>query len=174
VSTGRDFRFHHFLIAGLIVLADQVTKRIVEHKVPLNDGWIQVIPGFFQITHVQNRGAAFSIFSSGTSELRTVLLVVFSTVAAIAVAYFLLRLGRTFSVVSIALSLVLGGAVGNLWDRIVHGRVTDFLHFYVGQYSWPDFNVADSAIVVGAILLMIEIIWPRKQNAATRSGQQQS
>ena len=174
MSTGRDFRFHHFLIAGLIVLADQVTKRIVEHKVPLNDGWIQVIPGFFQITHVQNRGAAFSIFSSGTSELRTVLLVVFSTVAAIAVAYFLLRLGRTFSVVSIALSLVLGGAVGNLWDRIVHGRVTDFLHFYVGQYSWPDFNVADSAIVVGAILLMIEIIWPRKQNAATRSGQQQS
>ncbi len=173
MSTGRDFRFHHFLIAGLIVLADQVTKYIVARRVPLNDGWIQVIPGFFQITHVQNRGAAFSIFSSGTSELRTILLVLFSSVAAMVVAYFLLRLGRKFSTMSVALSLVLGGAVGNLWDRIVHGRVTDFLHFYIGQYSWPDFNVADSAIVIGAILLMIEIIWPPKEAMANQSDQKQ-
>jgi len=120
---------------------------------------IQIIPGFFRLTHTENTGAAFSLFADSPSHWKTVLLIGFSMVAMVIVSVLLWKQTRTLTITGIALSLILGGAVGNLWDRLASGRVVDFLLFYVKQYQWPVFNLADSAIVVGAALLVIEILW---------------
>ena len=153
-------RWIHLVIAVAAVLLDRVTKVIIEHTLPSNDA-ITVIPGFFQITHVHNRGAAFGLFAESTSEWRTALLVGFSAVALAVVAYLLWKSDHSLPSTAIGLSMILGGAIGNLWDRVARGQVTDFLHFYIGNHVWPDFNVADSCIVVGAILLMAEIVFAK-------------
>lgn len=148
------------MIAIAAILLDRVTKVIIEMTLPSNDA-ITVIPGFFQITHVHNRGAAFGLFAESTSEWRTAMLVGFSTIALGVVAYLLWKSDHTLPSTAIGLSMILGGAIGNLWDRITRGQVTDFLHFYIGSHIWPDFNVADSCIVVGAMLLMFEIVFAK-------------
>lgn len=158
------------MIAVGAILLDRVTKIMIERMLATNDA-INVIPGFFQITHVHNRGAAFGLFSDSTSEWRSVLLIGFSTVALAVVAYLLWKSDHTLPTTAVGLSLILGGAIGNLWDRIARGQVTDFLHFYIGNHVWPDFNVADSCIVVGAILLMFEIVFA-KQPAKEHVSQQ--
>ena len=122
---------------------------------------IQIIPGFFRLTHTENTGAAFSLFADSPSHWKTAMLIGFSFVAMVIVSVLLWRQSRALTVTGIALSLILGGAVGNLWDRIASGRVVDFLLFYIQQYQWPVFNLADSAIVIGAALLVIEILWAR-------------
>jgi signal peptidase II len=153
-------RWIHLVIAIAAILLDRVTKVIIEMTLPSNDA-ITVIPGFFQITHVHNRGAAFGLFAESTSEWRTAMLVGFSTIALGVVAYLLWKSDHTLPSTAIGLSMILGGAIGNLWDRITRGQVTDFLHFYIGSHIWPDFNVADSCIVVGAMLLMFEIVFAK-------------
>jgi signal peptidase II len=150
-------RRFHFLIALAVVLLDRTTKWVVAQKISLHDG-IQVIPGFFRITHVENRGAAFGLFADSPSEWKIAMLVLFSVIALIVVSALLWRNSHSMTSTGIGLALILGGALGNLWDRLMTGRVVDFLLFYVGQYQWPAFNVADSAIVVGAGLLVIEIL----------------
>jgi signal peptidase II len=139
---------------------DRATKRVVAKNISLHDG-IQVIPGFFRITHVENRGAAFGLFADSPAQWKIVMLVLFSIVALIVVSALLWRNSHSMSTTGIGLALILGGALGNLWDRLLNGRVVDFLLFYVGQYQWPAFNVADSAIVVGAGLLVIEILFTK-------------
>src|ERR1700720_1363912 len=151
-------RRFHFLVAFLVVLFDRVTKWVVEKNISLHDG-IQVIPGFFRITHVENRGAAFGLFADSPAQWKIAMLVLFSIVALIVVSALLWRSSHSLTTTGIGLALILGGALGNLWDRLLNGRVVDFLLFYVGQYQWAAFNVADSAIVVGAGLLVIEILF---------------
>jgi signal peptidase II len=153
-------RITHFLLALLVVLLDRWTKRLVATHIAMY-AHIQIIPGFFRLTHTENTGAAFSLFADSPSHLKTALLIGFSVVAMLIVSVLLWRQTRPLTVTGIALSLILGGAVGNLWDRVASGRVLDFLLFYVKQYQWPVFNLADSAIVVGAALLVIEILWGR-------------
>jgi signal peptidase II len=153
----------HFLLAFLIVLVDRWTKRLVAAHVHMYDH-IQVIPGFFRITHTENTGAAFSLFADSPSHWKTMLLIAFSVVAMIVVFILLWKQQRGLTLTGVALSLILGGAVGNLWDRVASGRVVDFLLFYVKQYQWPVFNLADSAIVVGASLLVIEILFSRPKH----------
>ncbi|HEX4783956.1 MAG TPA: signal peptidase II [Candidatus Sulfotelmatobacter sp.] len=148
----------HFLLALLIVLLDRWTKRLVAAHIAMYSH-IQIIPGFFRLTHTENTGAAFSLFADSPSHWKTMLLIGFSVVAMIVVSAMLWKQTRALTITSIALSLILGGAVGNLWDRIASGRVVDFLLFYVKQYQWPVFNLADSSIVVGAALLVIDILW---------------
>jgi signal peptidase II len=160
---------YDFILALAIFLVDQLTKRLVASHVALNTGWIDVIPNFFSITHVQNRGAAFSLFSDGSSSWKLAMLICFSVVAMIGIGWYLWKGKHTHPTTGIALALILGGAVGNLWDRLLHGRVTDFLHVYVGEYSWPDFNVADSAIVIGAVLLIAEVIFT-KPSTPSKAG----
>jgi signal peptidase II len=120
---------------------------------------IQIIPGFFRLTHTENTGAAFSLFADSPSHWRTGLLIGFSLIAMVVVTVLLWKHSRPLDLTGIALSLILGGAIGNLWDRVASGRVVDFLLFYYKQYQWPVFNLADSAIVVGACLLVIEILF---------------
>ncbi len=155
----------HFLLALLVFLLDRWTKHLAAIRIPLYTH-IQVIPGFFRLTHTENTGAAFSLFADSTSHWRTTLLIAFSVVAMVVVLVLLWKQDRAFTMTGIALSLILGGAVGNLWDRVARGRVVDFLLFYVKQYQWPVFNLADSAIVVGASLLVLEILLSRSQSAS--------
>ncbi len=154
-------RKYHFLIAILVVGLDRFTKWIIAHRLSLHDS-ISVIPGFFRITHIENRGAAFGLFADSPSQWKIGLLILFSLVALLIVSMLLWRNSHSLSTTGVGLALILGGAVGNLWDRVVSGRVVDFLLFYLGQYQWPAFNVADSAIVVGAGLLVFEILFSNK------------
>ena len=160
-------RRFHLLIALGVLLLDRYTKWLVARDISLHDS-ITVIPRVFYITHVENRGAAFGLFAESPSEWKIALLVLFSIVALVIVSALLWRSSHTMTATGIGLSLILGGALGNLWDRLLSGRVVDFLLVYLGSYQWPAFNVADSAIVVGAGLLVFEILFA-KAPAAEKS-----
>jgi signal peptidase II len=151
-------RAAHFFIALLVILIDRWTKRLVATRIALYTH-IQIIPGFFRLTHTENTGAAFSLFADSPAHWKTALLIGFSVVAMVIVSVLLWKQRQALTMTGIALSLILGGAAGNLWDRVLSGRVVDFLLFYVGRYQWPVFNMADSAIVVGAGLLVVEILF---------------
>ena len=162
--TTNSTRITHFLLALFVVLLDRWTKHLAATRVAMY-AHIQVIPGFFRLTHTENTGAAFSLFADSPSRWKTALLIGFSVVAMIVVFVLLWKQKRGMTLTGIALSLILGGAIGNLWDRVASGRVVDFLLFYVRQYQWPVFNLADSAIVIGASLLVIEILFTRSKNS---------
>ena len=150
-----------FLVSVLIGVLDRITKIAVARAVPLGDAHV-VIPKVFRITHVLNTGAAFSLFGdSGSPERVRWLLVSFSVIAALIVAIVLLRLGRRITATTFGLALILGGAIGNAYDRIRTGAVIDFFEVHIVHYHWPDFNVADSSIVIGACLLLLEIFRPQ-------------
>jgi len=150
------------LISALVLLLDRVTKIWVTQHIELG-GAIPIIPGFFRITHVLNDGAAFSLFADSTSpEHIRWGLIGFSTLAAVAVLAALVWLGRQITLTTLALALVLGGAIGNDYDRIRFASVVDFLEVHIIHYHWPDFNVADSAIVVGACLLLLDSLLPKR------------
>ncbi len=160
-------RRYHLLIAFAVLALDRFTKWIIARDIALHDS-IQVIPGFFRLTHVQNSGAAFGLFADSPSQWKIAVLVLFSIVALVIVSMLLWRNSHSMSTTGLGLSLILGGALGNLWDRLINGKVVDFLLFYIGDHQWPAFNVADSAIVVGAGLLVIEILFS-KTPAAEKS-----
>ena len=166
--TTTSARTIHFSLALLIVLLDRWTKRLVATRIAMYSH-IQIIPGFFRLTHTENTGAAFSLFADSPSHWKTALLIGFSFVAMVIVSVLLWKQSQALNLTGVALAFILGGAVGNLWDRMASGRVVDFLLFYIKQYQWPVFNLADSAIVVGAILLVMEILWG-KSGAHERHG----
>ena len=158
-------------IAAAVFFPDRVTKGIIQAKVPVWDSYV-VIPGFFNIVHVENRGAAFGLFSDVDSEWRAFFLLCVSLLVLALVAAVLWAPSAAGGVAGnrasrLGLSLVLGGALGNLYDRLVNGTVTDFLDVYVGTYHWPAFNVADSAITVGAGLLLLDL-WLSRRKAPAR------
>ncbi len=147
-------------ITAFVILLDRLTKFWVDRHLALG-ATITVIPRVFRISHVLNTGAAFSVFSESASpeKVRTAL-VLFSVFAALMVFVMLWRVGRTFTVTSVALALILGGALGNLYDRIHYHFVIDFLEVHIVHYHWPDFNIADSCIVIGACLLITRNLPP--------------
>jgi len=158
-----DMRKYSFLIAAVVIVLDRGAKWAVERNISLHD-YVQIIPGFFRLAHVENRGAAFGLFSDSPSEWKIATLILFSVIALVVVSALLWRNSHSMTTTGVGLSLILGGAVGNLWDRLANGHVTDFLLFYIGSYQWPAFNVADSAIVVGAALLVFEILLAKETN----------
>ena len=162
--TKNTARATHFVLALFIVLLDRWTKHLVATRIAMYTH-IQVIPGFFRITHTENTGAAFSLFADSPSHWKTVMLISFSLIAMIVVSILLWNQSRPFTMTGIALSLILGGAFGNLWDRVAAGRVVDFLDVYYRTYHWPVFKLADSAIVVGASLLVLEIVFGHSKSA---------
>jgi signal peptidase II len=153
-------RKFHFLIALFVVLLDRASKWAVARNISLHDT-IQLIPRVFYLTHVENRGAAFGLFAESPSQWKIGMLILFSVIAMAIVSTLLWRSGHAMTTTGVGLSLILGGAIGNLWDRLVSGRVVDFLLVYIGSYQWPAFNAADSAIVVGAGLLVYEILFDK-------------
>lgn len=148
-------RLLHMVLALTIFVADQLTKGVIQ-RLP-DYASIPVIPHLFRIVHVENPGVAFGLFQNAPAQWR-VLLIVASSVALLLVLALLWRTQHSART-GIALAMIFGGAIGNLFDRIVHGQVVDFLLFYIGRHTWPAFNIADSAIVVGAGILVWEILW---------------
>src|ERR1700759_1677755 len=163
--TIRDSRGWLLLVSLIVVVADRVTKWLAATRIELGDHVI-VIPHVFAISHVENPGAAFSLFNDSGSPGRVRwMLLVFSLLAAVAVLVALLKLGRSLSATSVALALILGGALGNAYDRLRFGSVIDFLEVHIVHYHWPDFNLADSAIVIGGILLFFDALLSGKESA---------
>lgn len=153
-------------IALGVFAMDRVTKWLIETRVSAFDAH-PVIPGFFDIVHSENRGVAFGLFSESRSEWRAVLLVGLSLVALVVLATMLWRASRLDWRTAVGLSLIFGGALGNVFDRLVSGTVTDFLLFYAGSHQWPAFNAADSAIVIGSGLLLLDFWKTRGQPVRT-------
>ena len=150
------------LISAVIIFADRLTKTLVAARIPLGSS-IPVIPPFLRISHWLNDGAAFSLFADTASPNAVRWgLIGFSLLAALVVLVFMVRLGHSFTLTTVALALVFAGALGNVHDRIVYGSVVDFIEVHIFTYHWPDFNVADSAVVVGACLLMLDSLLPHK------------
>lgn len=150
-----------WLTAAVVILADRATKALVVEHLPLGS-WTPIVPGF-ALTHVHNTGIAFSLFSGGGWLSRALLHAVI-LIAVVLIAWMARRHGQHRLMAGFAFGLILGGAVGNLIDRVLYGWVIDFVHLWVriGErtWSWPDFNVADSAITVGAVLLILNEIFP--------------
>ncbi|MBI5328622.1 MAG: signal peptidase II [Deltaproteobacteria bacterium] len=143
------------LVSITIVILDQLTKAIITSYLSLHQS-IEVISGFFNIIYIRNPGAAFGLFSSGSESLRILFLTGVSIAALIAI-FLVYRSIKNNAAYSIALSLIAGGAVGNLIDRIRFGEVIDFLDVYIGRYHWPAFNVADSAITIGVFIAVFSL-----------------
>jgi len=167
-----DGRGIYFVIAAVVVLLDQATKQIV-HSHLRDRGPLAVIPDLFSLWYSRNSGGLFGYFRELGDPWRTALLTLLPSVAVILIAYFLARGRETDRVTLAALGLILGGALGNLIDRLFRGEVIDFLDVYIsspelagqlvdwfGTAHWPTFNIADSAIVVGACFLVYRIVRP--------------
>lgn len=153
----RDSRPYLLLLSSVIVLLDRLSKLWIGKHIPRGN-FITIIPGVFRLSHVFNTGAAFSLFAESLSPaLVRNGLIAFSVVAVVVVLGMIWRMGRRVSLTGVALGLILGGAIGNLYDRIRFSYVVDFLEVKLVHYHWPDFNLADSAIVIGACLLLLEI-----------------
>ena len=156
----KDRRGILLLLSALVILIDRLSKDwIIQHIRPGYD--IKVIPGVFRLSHVLNTGAAFSLLENLPPNGVRLGLIAFSIIAALIVFALLWRTGRTINLTSFALALILGGALGNLYDRIRFHHVVDFLAVKIVHYNWPDFNVADSCIVIGACLMLLEIFRPQ-------------
>jgi signal peptidase II len=162
---------------GLTALAislplDQLTKILVDTHLTYADR-IPVIEGFFYLTHVRNPGAAFGLFADGDPVHRLTFFIGVSIVAILIILSFFRQIAPGDRLSALALGLILGGAGGNLIDRIFRGEVVDFLHFRLwGGYSWPDFNLADSFIVVGVGMLVLELLATEgEKRASTERGE---
>jgi signal peptidase II len=140
-----------------IVVVDQVTKAIVDRTMPLHDS-IPVIDGFFNLTYIRNTGAAFGIFSGSHEVFRLPFLIGVSVVAVGFILVMLRRLRDDATGLTVALAFILGGAIGNLIDRVVYGEVIDFLDVYWSRYHWPAFNVADSFITIGVAITLFYLV----------------
>ncbi|MBZ5585358.1 MAG: signal peptidase II [Acidobacteriia bacterium] len=159
-----EARWKAYALAGGVFALDRLTKWLIETHVSFLDTY-RIIPGFFDIVRSTNRGVAFGLFNESGGAWRTGLLVIFSLAAVGLVSALLWKPKRLDRLSVWGFALILGGAAGNLFDRLLSGRVTDFLLFYVGQYQWPTFNVADSAIVVGSGLLVLDLLRTKRQAA---------
>src|SRR5580658_8599879 len=149
MKSATDRRPLLLVLTALVVFLDRLTKAWVVHHIP-EDTTIPIWDHIFRLSHVRNPGAAFSLFTeSAHPGLTHKLLAWFSILAGV-----------------IALALILGGTIGNLWDRLLYGMVTDFLEVHIVHYHWPDFNVADSCIVIGGILLVLDAMRPQHQHSA--------
>lgn len=158
------FTMIFYVIAAAIIALDQVSKALILRAFGLGEA-IPVVPGFFDITFVLNPGAAFSLLATLPETVRNPFFVGISVAAAILIVFYRTRYLRQDSLASVSLGLILGGAIGNLIDRLRFGMVVDFLDVHVSRYHWPVFNVADSAISVGVSLMILQVLleWRRER-----------
>lgn len=149
-------RAHYLILSAAVILLDVWTKWLVVKRIDLHEA-ILIIPGFFQIVHVRNTGAAFGIGANATSKIVPLLLNSGAIIVFCVVVVYALRSAVTDRLLQTGLHLILGGAIGNLVDRFRFGYVVDFLDVFVGNHHWPAFNVADSAICIGIGLLFLDM-----------------
>jgi signal peptidase II len=152
------------LISAVVIFLDRLTKTWITLRIPFG-GAIPVVPHFLRITHWTNEGAAFSLFANTASPHAVRWgLICFSSLAALMVLVLMVRLGDRITLTTFGLALVFAGALGNVHDRIAYGSVVDFIEVHIFAYHWPDFNLADSAIVTGACLLLLDSLLPIRKS----------
>jgi signal peptidase II len=157
----------YFLAALGLVVLDQAAKAVVARKVPLYES-VPVVKGFFNITRIHNKGAIFGTFSQTDNTLVFALLTAASLAALAFVVYYFFKTPDSDKLMKVSLTLIMAGALGNQFDRLVRGHVIDFLDFYVGRAHWPFFNVADSCITIGACLMLLTLF--RRKPACSPSS----
>jgi signal peptidase II len=158
-------------VAPGIFLIDQLSKYFISIYLPPQQP-VAILENFLHINYIRNVGAAFGLLSHLSSQVRTPLFLGISILAILMILFFFSRLEAKQSFLSSSLSLILGGALGNFLDRIRLGYVVDFLDFHwYDRYHWPAFNIADTAITVGVILLILEVISSSKEEQDSGSGQ---
>jgi len=150
----------HLVLIAALIAADQITKAVVAKSVPFY-GSVSVIPGFFAISHIHNTGAIFGVFNGSGSKLIAILLAAASLTAMGLVIVYFLKTPASQKAMRFALSLILAGALGNFIDRLFRGYVIDFLEVHVKKFYWPTFNIADSCISIGAVLLVFILVTRR-------------
>ncbi len=162
------FRLHATEVwtAIAIITADQVTKAALRASLPVHDS-VDVIPGFFSLTHVRNSGAAFGFLNTVEFPFKSTVLALVATCALIGIGVYAARLSVHERVARFGLSLVLGGAVGNLIDRLVLGSVVDFVDLYWRDFHFWAFNVADASITIGVVVLMLDMMGWRRHVSTT-------
>ena len=154
------------IIMAAIVVVDQLTKEIVRRTLPLHGEPAQIIPGFLDLTHVQNTGAAFGLLNAADFPYKAAVMIGIAGMALIAIAAYATQLGFHERLARIGLALILGGAFGNLIDRAVFGHVVDFVDVYWGAAHFWAFNVADAAITIGATLVLLDMIGLGRSHAS--------
>ncbi len=157
---------YYFLILALVAV-DQASKLLIARTVSLYES-IPVIPGFFNITRIHNKGAIFGTFSQTNNKLVLALLTAASLAALVLVVYYFFKTPLSDKLMKVSLTLIMAGALGNLFDRLVRGHVIDFLDFYIRDAHWPFFNAADSCITIGACLMLV-ILFRRKPECSPSS-----
>ena len=155
----KEEKFYYFLILAIFVV-DQLTKLWITKKLTLYETK-KIIKGFFNLTHIHNRGAIFGFFGQSSSPYISFILTILSLVAFLIIIYYFLKIPSSERYLKLSFSLILGGAFGNILDRFSRGYVTDFLDFYIKKYHWPAFNIADASITVGAFILIFIFIFKR-------------
>jgi signal peptidase II len=158
------------IVSGAVIILDQLTKYLVVQRFRLHES-VRIIPGFFDLTYVRNPGAAFGILANAQGYWRGAFFIIVS-LAALAAIIALIRTSHD-RLPLIAFALIGGGAVGNLIDRIRFGEVVDFIEWYYRSYHWPTFNIADSAITIGVVLLAVDMLFPKKRISAEDAKEQQ-
>lgn len=158
----RKYRLALIITVGVLLL-DQITKVLVNHLMALYQS-VEIVPNFVHLTYLRNTGAAFGFLAGGHSPLRIIFFILILAVAIGCIFYLLKNLRSDRTVLIISLSLILGGAIGNFIDRLRMGEVIDFIDLHWHHIHWPAFNVADSAITIGVILLFFQMIRHRSVN----------
>jgi signal peptidase II len=149
-----------------VIAFDQITKEIVRRTLPLHGEPARIIPGLLDLTHVQNTGAAFGLLNAADFPYKTAVMIVIAGIALVAIAVYATQLGFHERLARTGLSLILGGAFGNLIDRAFAGHVVDFVDVYWGSTHFWAFNVADAAITVGAVLVLIDMVGLGRKHAS--------
>src|SRR3990170_890605 len=151
------------VVAGGVIIVDQASKYAVQHMMVLYD-YIEVIPGFFGFTYIPNPGAAFGLFGNAAASVRSFFLIGIS-ITALAVLFFMYaKLTEKSILIHISIGMIIGGAVGNLIDRIRLRWVIDFLDLHWRGYHWPTFNVADFAITIGTMILLFNVLFHQRES----------
>lgn len=150
-------------LSCVVVVLDQITKQIADNNLQFRNP-VEIIPGFFNLALIYNEGAAFSFLSQSGGWQRWFFMAV-SSVISIALIIWLRQIEQNKRILATGVALILGGAIGNLIDRTIYGYVIDFIQVYYSSYYFPAFNIADSAISMGAALLILDIILDRKHSA---------
>ena len=151
----------HYLLMSIIigiVILDQITKWVVLIKMPLYES-IPIIDNFFSLTHIHNTGGAFGLMANQSQLIRAILFLGLSTLSLGIIGYYYYKTPLQYTWLRVGLALIFAGAIGNLIDRFRIGEVVDFLDFYIGNYHWPAFNVADSSVSIGVVILLYHMIF---------------
>lgn len=157
--------FYFVTISPVLIVIDQITKFFIDAKMTIHQS-IEVIGGLFNITYVRNPGSAFGFLASSSAQFRSVFYLLVTLLAVGLILYYVAKSEEGDDLTPLSLSLILSGAIGNMIDRIRFGEVIDFLDVYIGSQHWPAFNVADSAISVGAVILIMAIYRQSRQKTA--------